>query len=307
MAESKLTVGYIGLGLMGKPMALNILKAGYEVIVYNRSRGKTLALVEQGAIEGNSPADVAGRVDIVFTNLPDSPDVLEVALGREGILEGSHPGLIHIDNSTIKPAVARQIAEAGLQKGIQCLDAPVSGGEIGAQQGTLTIMVGGPAEALEKALPVLEAIGKKITHVGEAGAGQIAKAANQIMVAAQMTAMAELLIFSLKSGADPVKVVEAIRGGAAQCWTLDNKPQRLFAGNRKPGFKAYMQAKDLAIVIETAREYGITLPAAAVNMQLFNAMLAMDMRELDNSAVIGVIEALSGIKLACGLGLKIDL
>jgi 2-hydroxy-3-oxopropionate reductase len=177
------------------------------------------------------------------------------------------------------------------------LDAPVSGGDIGAKEGTLTIMVGGPGEALNKVLPVLRTMGKSITHVGGLGDGQIAKAANQIMVAAQMVAMGELLILAQKAGADPKKVVEAIRGGAAGCWTLDNKPQRLFAGNRQPGFKAYMQAKDLGIVMDTAREYGVSLSSSAINTQLFNAMLEMGMRELDNSAVIGVIEKLSGMDL----------
>jgi 2-hydroxy-3-oxopropionate reductase len=158
-------------------------------------------------------------------------------------------------------------------------------------------MVGGPKEALEKALPILQAIGKTITHVGGLGDGQIAKAANQIMVAAQMVALGELLILAQKAGADPEKVVQAIRGGAAGCWTLDNKPQRLFAGNRSPGFKAYMQAKDLGIVMDTAREYGVSLPTTAVNTQLFNAMLEMGMQDLDNSAILGVIEKLSGVDL----------
>jgi 2-hydroxy-3-oxopropionate reductase len=210
------------------------------------------------------------------------------------VIEGAHAGLIFVDNSTIKPASARLIAEQLGEVGVQCLDAPVSGGDVGAQNGTLTIMVGGPKQALDKVMPAFEAMGKSITHVGESGAGQVTKACNQIMVAAQMVAMGELLIFARKSGVDPEKVVQAIRGGAAGCWTLDNKPQRLFAGNRQPGFKAYMQAKDLGIVIDTAREYGIPLPSAGVNAQLFNAMLQMDMAELDNSAVVGVIEALAG-------------
>jgi 2-hydroxy-3-oxopropionate reductase len=202
-----------------------------------------------------------------------------------------------VDNSTIKPAVARDIARKLAEVGVQALDAPVSGGDIGARNATLAIMVGGPAEALNKVMPVFHAMGRTITHVGDAGAGQIAKAANQIMVAAQMVAMGELLIFAEKAGADPQKVVEAIKGGAAQCWTLDVKPQRLFVGDRSPGFKAYMQAKDLAIVMETAREYGIPLPSAAVHTQLYQAMLEMGMRELDNSAVIGVIESLANHKL----------
>jgi 2-hydroxy-3-oxopropionate reductase len=292
-----LKVGYIGLGLMGKSMARNILKAGFPLVVHNRSQASVDELVAEGATAASSPAKVAAQVDLVFTNLPDSPDVEQVVLGPQGVIEGAHPGLIFIDNSTIKPASARSISQRLGEAGVSCLDAPVSGGDIGARDGTLTIMVGGPAEALERALPALEAMGKTITHVGESGAGQIAKAANQIMVAAQMVAMGELLIFAKKAGADPEKVVAAIKSGAAQCWTLDVKPPRLFAGNRQPGFKAYMQAKDLGIVMDSAREYGIPLPAAAVHTQLFNAMLEMDMPDLDNSAVIGVMEVLSGVGL----------
>jgi 2-hydroxy-3-oxopropionate reductase len=292
-----LKVGYIGLGLMGKSMARNIRKAGFPLVVHNRSRQAVAELVGEGAEAADSPAEVAVAVDVVFTNLPDTPDVELVTLGVQGILEGAHPGLIWVDNSTIKPAASRRIAAVLAQQGVQSLDAPVSGGDIGARQGTLAIMVGGPAEALERALPVFQAMGKTITHVGDAGAGQIAKAANQIMVAAQMVAMGELLIFARKAGADPQKVVEAIKGGAAQCWTLDVKPPRLFAGNRSPGFKAYMQAKDLNIILETAREYGIPLPSAAVDAQLYNSMLQLGMGELDNSAVLGIIETLAGSSL----------
>lgn len=295
--ESKLRVGYIGLGLMGKSMARNILRAGYPLVVHNRSQGAVTELAAEGATAAGSPAEVAAQVDVVFTNLPDSPDVELVVLGEAGILEGSHEGLIFVDNSTIKPATARHLAEELGEKGVLCLDAPVSGGDIGARKGTLAIMVGGPADALETVKPIFEVLGQTITHVGGPGAGQIAKAANQIMVAAQMVAMGELLIFARKAGADPEKVIEAIRGGAAQCWTLDVKPPRLFEGVRAPGFKAYMQAKDLAIVIDTARQYGIPLPSAALHTQLFNAMLEMGMGNLDNSAVIGVIESLSGTTL----------
>jgi 2-hydroxy-3-oxopropionate reductase len=292
-----LRVGYIGLGQMGKSMARNILKAGYPVVVHNRSQGAVIELAKEGAIPASSPAEVATQVDVVFTNLPDSPDVEQVVLGPNGILEGSHPGLIYVDNSTIKPASARKLAERLAEAGVLSLDAPVSGGDVGARNGTLAIMVGGSAAALERVMPVFQAMGKTITHVGEAGAGQIAKAANQIMVAAQMVAMGELLLFAQKAGADPQKVVQAIRGGAAQCWALDIKPPRLFSGIRTPGFKARLQAKDLAIVIETAREYGAPLPATAVNTQLFNAMLQLGMGELDNSAVVGVLENLAGESL----------
>lgn len=294
---TKLRVGYIGLGLMGKSIARNILKAGFPLVVHNRSRAAVEELVGEGAKAAFTPKEVAEQVDVVFTNLPDTPDVESVVLGANGIIEGAHAGLIYVDNSTIKPAAAREIARRLAERGVLALDAPVSGGDIGACQGTLAIMVGGPTEALEKVRPIFEAMGKTITHVGEAGAGQIAKAANQIMVAAQMVAMGELLIFAKKAGADPQKVVEAIKGGAAQCWTLDVKPQRLFAGNRAPGFKAYMQTKDLDIVIETARQYGIPLPSTAVHTQLYHAMLEMGMRELDNSAVIGVIEHLANARL----------
>lgn len=297
MNANTLKVGYIGLGLMGKSIARNILKAGFPLVVHNRSRGAVAELVAEGAKEAFSPVEVTRQVDVVFTNLPDSPDVESVVLGSNGILEGARPGLIYVDNSTVKPATARMIAAKLAEKGALALDAPVSGGDIGARNATLTIMVGGEATALEKVMPVFRAMGKTITHVGAAGAGQVAKAANQIMVAAQMVAMAELMIFSKKAGVDPQKVVEAIKAGAAQCWTLDVKPPRLFEGNRQPGFKAYMQAKDLNIVMETAREYGIPLPATAEHTQLFNAMLQMGMAELDNSAVIGVIEKLAGIGL----------
>jgi len=292
-----LKVGYIGLGLMGKSIARNILKAGFPLVIHNRSPLAVDELAAEGAQAASSPAEVAARVDVVFTNLPDTPDVEKVVLGENGIASGAHPGLIWVDNSTIKPAAARSLAAKLAGMGVLSLDAPVSGGDVGARDGTLAIMVGGPADALDKVMPVLQALGKTITHVGAAGAGQVAKAANQIMVAAQMVAMGELLIFSQKAGVDPHKVVEAIKGGAAQCWTLDVKPPRLFAGNRLPGFKSRMMAKDLNIILETAREYGIPLPSAAVDAQLYNAMLQNDMGELDNSAVVGMIEALAGVEL----------
>ncbi len=292
-----LKVGYIGLGLMGKSIARNILNAGFPLVVHNRSLPAVEELAGAGALAASSPAEVASRVDVVFTNLPDGPDVEKVLLGENGIAADAHPGLIWVDNSTIKPATARSLAEKLAGLGVLSLDAPVSGGDVGARQGTLAIMVGGPAEALEKVMPVLLAMGKTVTHVGAAGAGQVAKAANQIMVSAQMVAMGELLIFSQKAGVDPRKVVEAIKGGAAQCWTLDVKPPRLFAGERGPGFKSLMMSKDLNIILETAREYGIPLPSAALDAQLYTAMLQNGLGELDNSAVVAMIEAMAGIKL----------
>ena len=290
---TKLRLGYIGLGRMGKPMAINLLKAGYPLIVHNRSRGKVQELVNLGALAATSPKQVAAESDVVFTNLPDTPDVLAVVLGKDGIIEGAHKGLIYIDNSTIKPSASREIYAALKPLGVSSLDAPVSGGDIGAQQGTLAIMVGGDADVLEKVMTILQVIGKTITHVGGPGSGQVAKAANQIMVAAQMVAMGELLIFAQKAGADPRKVVEAIKGGAAQCWTLDVKPQRLFAGNREPGFRSVLQAKDLNIIMETAREYGLSLPSVALDNQLYAALCAMDLGELDNCGIISIIETLN--------------
>lgn len=292
-----LKVGYIGLGLMGKSIARNILKAGFPLVVHNRSRAAVDELAAEGAVAADSPKEVAAQVDVVFTNLPDTPDVEKVVLGEKGIIEGAHEGLVFVDNSTIKPASSRMIAEKLSAKGTVALDAPVSGGDIGARNGTLTVMVGGEASALEKVMPVLQAMGKTITHVGEAGAGQVAKAANQIMVAAQMVAMGELLVFSKKAGVDPRKVVEAIKAGAAQCWTLDVKPPRLFDGNRNPGFKAHMQLKDLRIILETAREYDIPVSSTAENTRLFQQMIDSGMGELDNSAVVGVIEKLAGVEI----------
>ena len=292
-----LKVGYIGLGLMGKSIARNILKAGFPIVVHNRSRAAVDELASEGATPANSPKEVAEQVDVVFTNLPDTPDVEKVVLGENGIIEGAHEGLIYVDNSTIKPASARRIAEKLAEKSVVALDAPVSGGDIGARNGTLTIMVGGESSALERVMPVFLAMGKTVTHVGDAGAGQVAKAANQIMVAAQMVAMGELLVFSKKAGVDPRKVVEAIKGGAAQCWTLDVKPPRLFDGNRSPGFKAYMQLKDLKIILDTAQEYDIPISATIENTNLFQQMIDSGMGELDNSAVVGVIEEKAGVKI----------
>ena len=280
---------------MGKSIARNIMKAGFPIIVNNRSRASMDELVAEGAKPGASPAEIAAQVDVIFTDLPDTPDVEKVVLGDNGIINGAHDGLIFVDNSTIKPAGARTIAAQLKKKGALALDAPVSGGDIGARNGTLTIMIGGEASALDKVMPVFQAMGKTITHVGEAGAGQVAKAANQIMVAAQMVAMGELLVFSKKSGVDPRKVVDAIKAGAAQCWTLDVKPPRLFDGNRNPGFKAKMQLKDMRIVQETAREYGIPIPSAEIDMRLFQQMIDAGMGELDNSAVVAVMEKLAGV------------
>jgi 2-hydroxy-3-oxopropionate reductase len=290
-------VGYIGLGLMGSAMARNLMKAGFSLVVHNRSQQIVEQLVSEGATAASSPKDVAQQVDFVFTNLPDSPDVEKVVLGPNGIIEGAHEGLIYVDNSTIKPETARLIAAELAKVGVAALDAPVSGGQIGAQQGTLVIMVGGSQETFDKTVPLFKAMGKSWLLVGDSGAGQIAKAANQIMVGAQMAAMGELMVFAQKCGVDPFKVVEAIKGGAAQCWTLDVKPQRLAQGIRTPGFKAYMQLKDLKIVLDTGETYAVPLPLSEITTELFQAMIDMGNGELDNSAVLSVLEHEAGVQV----------
>ncbi len=289
------TVGYIGLGLMGAPMVRHLMQAGHRLVVHNRSRAIVDQLVAEGAKAAHSPQEVAAQVDVVFTNLPDSPDVERVALGSEGVIAGAHPGLIFVDNSTIKPETARYIAAELAKVGVRALDAPVSGGEIGAIQGTLTIMVGGPQDAFDAVLPLFRAMGKTVTRIGDSGAGQIAKAANQIIVAAQMAALAEALVLVQKSGVDPQRVVQAISKGSAQCWALDVKPERLFRRELRPGFKAHMQHKDLNIVLDTGNTYGVPLPITAAIQQLYRAMLAAGNGGLDNSAVITVLEALAGV------------
>ena len=268
-----LKVGYIGLGLMGKSIARNILKAGFPLVVHNRSRAAVDELVAEGATAASSPREVAAQVDIVFTNLPDTPDVEKVVLGEKGIIEGAHDGLVFVDNSTIKPASARMIAEKLAAKNVFALDAPVSGGDIGARNGTLTIMVGGDASALEKVMPVFRAMGKTVTHVGDSGAGQVAKGRQPDHGRGADGGDGRAARLLQKAGVDPQKVVDAIKGGAAQCWTLDVKPPRLFDGNRNPGFKAYMQLKDLKIILDTAREYDIPVSGTEENTRLFQEMI----------------------------------
>ncbi len=290
-----LRIGYIGLGLMGSAMARNMMKAAYPLVVHNRSRAIVDQLVSEGAKAATSPKEVAAQVDVVFTNLPDSPDVEKVVLGPNGIIEGAHQGLIYMDNSTIKPETSRRLALELAKVNIMALDAPVSGGQIGAQNGTLVFMAGGPQAAFEACEPLFKAMGKSWILVGDSGAGQIAKAANQIMVAVQMVAMGELLVFAQKCGVDPFKVVEAIKGGAAQCWALDNKPPRLAQGIRTPGFKAHMQLKDLNIILDTGKTYETPVPLSELTQRAFQKMIDMGNGEQDNAAVLSVLEAQTGL------------
>ncbi|NJP10144.1 MAG: 2-hydroxy-3-oxopropionate reductase [Leptolyngbyaceae cyanobacterium RU_5_1] len=288
-------IGFIGLGIMGKPMARNLLKAGYPVVVHNRSRATTEELTAEGAGVAETPGAIAQQSDVVITCLPDSPDVESVVLGNEGVLAGAQSGMIYIDASTIAPTTAQKVYTALKLKGVDALDAPVSGGDIGAQQGTLSIMVGGDEAAFQRALPILQAIGKNIIHVGEAGAGQVTKACNQIVVSLTIQAVAEALTFAKKSGVDPAKVRAALLGGFAHSRILEVHGQRMLDGNFQPGFKLNLHRKDMNIVLQTGKELHLPLFGSAQITELMDALLAQGKGELDNSALITLYEMLAGV------------
>lgn len=288
-----LKVGFIGLGVMGKPMARNLIQTGYPLVVHNRSQGAVEELAAEGAQPAFSPAEVAAQVEVVITCLPDSPDMELVALGPEGIIEGIGEGCIYVDMSTISPVTTQKVAEALAEKGAQMLDAPVSGGEEGAINGTLSIMVGGPGEAFERCLPLFEAMGRKVTHVGGTGAGQVVKACNQIVVGMTLAAVAEALVLGSKAGVDPEKIVEAISGGAARCWALEQRAPWMIQHRFEPGFKAAYHYKDLGIAMDTARAFEVSLPVAGLVYQLYGAMKAMERGGWDHSAIVTLIEELA--------------
>jgi 2-hydroxy-3-oxopropionate reductase len=290
-------LGFIGLGLMGKPMARNLMKAGYPLTVHNRSRGPVDELAAEGAAPADSPKKVAEGVDVVFTCLPDSPDVEQVVLGPEGIIEGGRPGLTVIDMSTIAPAAAVHIAAELAKRGIHSLDAPVSGGDIGARQGTLSIMVGGDAAVFQDCLDLFQALGKNIVHIGANGAGQVAKACNQIVAAGTIAAVSEALVLAAKTGADVTRVIEALRGGAARCWALEVKAPRILRRELEPGFKASMQYKDLNIVLDTGKTYQVPLPVTGAVRELYSAMMAAGRGDLDNAAIVTVLEDLAHVQV----------
>lgn len=288
-------IGFIGLGIMGKPMTRNLLKAGYSLVVYNRSRPAMEELSADGAALADSPKAVTEQVEVVISCVSDSPDVEEVALGHNGIIEGAKPGLTFIDMSTIAPATARKVYTALKEKGIDALDAPVSGGDIGAQQGILSIMVGGDEAVFKRSLPILQAMGKNIVYIGEAGAGQVTKACNQIVVALTVQAVAEALTLAKKAGVDVAKVREALMGGFAQSRVLDVHGKRILEGNFQPGFKLNLHRKDMNIVLQTGRELGIPLFGSAQVTSMMDALLAQDKGELDNAAIATLYELLSGM------------
>ena len=287
-------VGFIGLGLMGRPMALNLIKAGHRVHVWSRRRESMQPLLDAGAGDCASAAEVARRASITISMVADAPDLEQVTLGPDGVADGARAGHIHIDMSTIAPAAAQSIATRLAARGIVALDAPVSGGEPGAIAATLTIMVGGEAEAFERVQPLFEAMGKSITRIGEAGAGQVAKACNQIITGVGVASVAEALNFAAKSGVDGAKVREALLGGFAYSRILENHGQRMLARNFKPGFKAWMHQKDVRIVMDEAHRLGLALPTAAATMQLFNAMAGSGLGEDDSVALLKLLERMSG-------------
>ncbi|BBH14459.1 NAD(P)-dependent oxidoreductase [Chromobacterium haemolyticum] len=282
-------VGYIGLGIMGRPCVLNLLKAGHQVAVWARSRERAEDVLQAGASWAASPAELAGQVELLITNVSDTADVEQVLLGEEGAVHGASAGLVCADMSTIAPNGARRIAEKLASFGVDFLDCPVSGGEVGAVNGTLTIMVGGKAEALERARAALQAMGQTITHIGASGAGQVAKACNQIAVGVGVAAVAEIMKLAQACNVDPAPVRAALLGGFAQSKVLDIHGQRMIDDNYAPGFKAKLHAKDMRIVLETAREQGIRLPEAERVSGLIDQLVAEGEGELDSSAIARLI------------------
>ena len=285
-------LGYIGMGIMGKPMAFNLLKAGFSVAVYNRTRAKTNDIAAKGAMVYDSPRELAEHVDIVFTNVTDTPDVREVLLGEEGVIRGAHPGQVVIDHSTVSPDETRRIAEALEEKGVLFLDAPVSGGDIGAQRGTLSIMVGGDPAVFESCLPYLKAMGSTVTLCGGVGMGQTAKLCNQIMCAVGMVAVCECIALAKQSGLDVKTMLEVVTRGAGGSWALGNLGPKIAQGDLQPGFMVKLIQKDLRLVVEAARSVALPLPGTALAQQLFTAVEAEGGSNLGTQAMIRTYERL---------------
>lgn len=295
-------IGFIGLGVMGRPMARNLLKAGFPLVVHSRTQAVVDRFVEEVRATGqiaaaSTPADVASRSDVVVTMLPDSPDVRLVVAGPNGVFERLRAGTIIVDMSTISPAVARELADEAQRRGAAMLDAPVSGGEIGAVNGTLSIMVGGDAQALERVRPILNAMGnpERVVHIGASGAGQVCKACNQLAIGGALATVGEVFALARKSGVDPAKVREALLGGFAASRVLEVHGERILKGNYVPGFRARLYHKDMGIALETARRHDVPLPVSAVVQQLVNAMMAGGRGDLDYSALATVLFDLAGL------------
>jgi 2-hydroxy-3-oxopropionate reductase len=291
------TVGFIGLGIMGRPMALNLLRAGYSLVVHNRTRDKEQELVNEGARSAASPREAAAASDIVITMLPDSPDVEQVYLGEDGVIAGARAGQLMIDMSSIAPAVAVAVASAAAEKGADALDAPVSGGDVGARDGTLSIMVGGTDEAFKRAKPLFDVLGKTVVHMGGAGAGQTAKACNQILVAVTIEAVSEALVLASKAGVDPDRLIEVLSGGLAGNKVMEVRRRNFLEHDFTPGFKLELHHKDLGIALRTARELGVYVPTTAIVDQMLAALKAAGDGGLDHSALLKVIEEASAHRI----------
>jgi 2-hydroxy-3-oxopropionate reductase len=288
-------IGFIGLGIMGRPMVKNLLKAGYPLVVHSRSRGPVDEIARAGAKVGSSPRDVAAQSDVLITMLPNSPDVELVALGRDGIIEGARPGLLFVDMSTISPIVSKKVGEALAAKSVKMLDAPVSGGERGAIDGALSIMVGGDKAVFDAVLPIFQAMGKTITHLGPLGFGGFTKLANQIIVAVNLTALGEALTLAKKAGLDRDLTLTALAGGLAGSKCLDQKKPNYLADTYNPGFKIDLHFKDLGLIMESARALGVPLPTTAVVQELFSALRVKGRGGLDHSGVITLLEDIAGL------------
>jgi 3-hydroxyisobutyrate dehydrogenase len=291
-------IGFIGLGIMGSGMAMNVLRAGFPLTVWNRTRQKTASLAAAGAAVANTPAELAAASDIVVICISDTADVEAVILGPQGVLEGARPGSLVIDMSTISPAATRQIARALAERDVAMLDAPVSGGSEGAARGTLSIMVGGEATAVQRAAPLLQAMGQRITHVGPHGAGQTVKLVNQVMVVGNCLAMAEGLLLAQAGGVELDKALEAVSGGAAGSWMLSNRGPQILARDWRPGFTIALQQKDLRLVLEAADQQGAPLPGTALIFQLYRTLEARGLSGDGNHALVKALEALAGFEIA---------
>jgi 2-hydroxy-3-oxopropionate reductase len=286
-------VGFVGLGIMGKPMATNLMDAGYKLTVHNRSPEKALELGEAGASVANSPKELAENTDIIITMLPDSPQVSEVVAGEGGVLEGITGGSLIVDMSTISPVLTEELSEAVKEKGASMLDAPVSGGDVGAIEGTLSIMVGGEEADFHRAKPLFEAMGKTITHVGPVGAGQVTKAANQVVVALTIEAVCEALVLGSAGGVAPEKILDVLSGGLAGNKVMEVKREKFLSHEFEPGSKVEFHRKDLGIALAAGREYGVVLPVTAVVYQMFEALIARGRGGWDHSALLTLVEDLA--------------
>jgi 3-hydroxyisobutyrate dehydrogenase len=290
-------VGFIGLGIMGRGMAANLLKAGFDVRVWNRTASRADALVEQGATRGSSPADVAANSDIIVTCVSDTPDVERVVLGEDGVIHGAKAGALVVDCSTISPKVTQDIAAKLAEKNIHMLDAPISGGSEGAAKGTLSIMVGGDADQFARALPVLQAMGKTITHIGPIGSGQIVKLVNQVLVVGNCLAMCEALLLAQAGGVDLEKTYQAISQGAAGSWMFTNRGPQIMKRDWRPGFTVALQQKDLRLVLDAADELGVPLAGTSLIFNLYRTLEAQGLQDEGNHALVKALEHLAGFEV----------